>query len=173
MGLDSAASGPTPLAMCMSNISASSCAGTLIEEGVPKHLEWHSGVCPNPYGFLSLVALVLYLAAFSPGLSPVPWAVNAEMYPQEVRGAAVGAATTTNWVSNFIVSQTFLYLTAELGVGMTFWLYASVAVLGFVIFGLALPETKGLSLEQVQDLFDSSKPNPHAVGQTILREESA
>lgn len=40
--------------------------------------------CPSPYTSLILVALLLYLAASSIGISPVPWAVNAEIYPLEV-----------------------------------------------------------------------------------------
>lgn len=41
--------------------------------------------------------LMLYLAAFSPGLGPVPWAVNAEIYPLRLRGVMGGAAATANW----------------------------------------------------------------------------
>jgi len=47
--------------------------------------------CPSPYGPLALCMLLVYLAAFSPGLGPVPWAVNSEIYPLEVRGLATGA----------------------------------------------------------------------------------
>lgn len=46
--------------------------------------------CPSGYSWLVLACLVGYLAAFSPGLGPVPWAVNAEIYPLEVRGLATG-----------------------------------------------------------------------------------
>jgi len=40
---------------------------------------------------------VVYLAAFGQGVGPVPWAMNAEIYPMGVRGAAAGVATSTNW----------------------------------------------------------------------------
>lgn len=56
-----------------------------------------------------------YLAAFSPGLGPVPWAVNAELFPLPVRGLAMGLAATSNWVANAVVAQTFLTLTQLLG----------------------------------------------------------
>jgi SP family myo-inositol transporter-like MFS transporter 13 len=46
--------------------------------------------CPSRYTWLILACLVAYLAAFSPGLGPVPWAVNAEIYPLAVRGTATG-----------------------------------------------------------------------------------
>ena len=47
--------------------------------------------------------MLAYLAAFSPGMSPVPWAVNAEIYPQQLRGLANGAATASNWLANAAV----------------------------------------------------------------------
>ena len=47
--------------------------------------------CPSAYTVAILMALMAYLAAFSPGLGPVPWAVNAEIYPTSVRGLATGA----------------------------------------------------------------------------------
>ena len=46
--------------------------------------------CPSRYTWAVLACLVAYLAAFSPGLGPVPWAVNAELYPLPVRGVAMG-----------------------------------------------------------------------------------
>ena len=52
----------------------------------PASSSQYASGCPSPYTGLILVALLLYLAAFSTGVSPVPWAVNAEIYPQEVTG---------------------------------------------------------------------------------------
>lgn len=44
--------------------------------------------CPGPYTMAIVVGLVLYLAAFAPGMGPLPWAVNAEIYPMAIRGQA-------------------------------------------------------------------------------------
>lgn len=49
--------------------------------------DWRVSVCSR-YGFLALIGLALYIAAFAPGMGPVPWAVNAEIYPQKLRGLA-------------------------------------------------------------------------------------
>ncbi|KAL0033523.1 hypothetical protein WJX79_001225 [Trebouxia sp. C0005] len=100
-------------------------------------------------------ALMLYLAAFSPGMGPVPWAVNAEIYPVQLRGLGGGAAATCNWITNAVVSQTFLTLIQHLGGSGTFWLYAVIALSGAVWVSSALPETNGLSLEEVQELFNA------------------
>ncbi|KAK9830707.1 hypothetical protein WJX74_003308 [Apatococcus lobatus] len=112
--------------------------------------------CPSPYTSFVLMALLLYLAAFSTGVSPVPWAVNAEIYPLEVRGVAGGAAATVNWLTNALVAQTFLTLTQWLGASGAFWLYALIALAGLVWVYWTLPETSGLSLQSIQDLFASS-----------------
>lgn len=56
-----------------------------------------------------LVFILLYLISFSPGLGPVPWAVNAEIYPLEIRSVGNGVASTANWIANFIVSQVCSY----------------------------------------------------------------
>lgn len=109
--------------------------------------------CPSPYTGAIIAGLCVYLAAFSPGLGPVPWAVNAEIYPTQARGLMGGVAATANWVANAAVSQTFLSATAAFGAAATFWLIAGVAAGGAVWVYVQLPETLGLSLEEVQQLF--------------------
>eukprot|EP01025_Chloroclados_australasicus_P024996 TRINITY_DN2501_c0_g1_i4.p1 TRINITY_DN2501_c0_g1~~TRINITY_DN2501_c0_g1_i4.p1 ORF type:complete len:694 (+),score=63.39 TRINITY_DN2501_c0_g1_i4:81-2162(+) len=110
--------------------------------------------CPSIYNEYIIVMLMIYLVAFSPGMGPVPWAVNAEIYPVQFRGAGSGIAATANWITNAIVSQTFLTLTQLLYASGTFWLYAGIAFLGTLWVAYFLPETKGLELLQVQQLFE-------------------
>ena len=56
----------------------------------PTYMPYTAG-CPSGFMPLILGGLLLYLAAFSPGLGPVPWAVNAEIFPPQVRpGASLG-----------------------------------------------------------------------------------
>ncbi len=76
------------------------------------------------------------------------------MYPLGVRSYCMGVATTSNWVSNLIVSFSYLSITNALGPYGAFWLYAACASLGFVFLYRALPETKGLSLEEIQAQFE-------------------
>lgn len=67
----------------------------------PSQLFLHG--CPSRYTWVILGCLVAYLAAFSPGLGPVPWAVNAEIYPLEVRGVATGSLSWRVYVSGWVV----------------------------------------------------------------------
>eukprot|EP01026_Neomeris_dumetosa_P065194 TRINITY_DN6250_c0_g2_i2.p3 TRINITY_DN6250_c0_g2~~TRINITY_DN6250_c0_g2_i2.p3 ORF type:complete len:158 (-),score=19.52 TRINITY_DN6250_c0_g2_i2:622-1095(-) len=110
--------------------------------------------CPSIYNSYIIGTLLLYLVCFAPGMGPVPWAVNAEIYPVQFRGAGSGIAATSNWITNTIVSQTFLAFTQLLQASGTFWLYSAIAFLGTLWVALYLPETKGLELLQIQRLFE-------------------
>ena len=110
--------------------------------------------CPNPYSSVLLGCLMAYLLAFSVGMGPLPWVINAEIYPVNIRGLASGVAGTANWVSNAIVSQLFLFLTRAVSASGTFVLFAVIAAGGVVWSHVFVPETKGLSLAEVQALFE-------------------
>lgn len=109
--------------------------------------------CPSRYSGALILGLMAYLAAFSVGLGHVPWVVNSEIYPTHLRGFASGLAGCANWVTNGIVSQTFLLLIHWLRPSGAFLVYAGMALLGLAWAGVCVPETKGLSLAQILDLF--------------------
>ena len=79
---------------------------------VSGHRKWYFNSCPNNHlAPLTIVALFLYIAFFAPGMGPLPWTINSEIYPTWARSTAIAIATTTNWVCNLIVSMSFLTLT--------------------------------------------------------------
>jgi SP family myo-inositol transporter-like MFS transporter 13 len=104
----------------------------------------------NLTGWLAVLGLILYIAFFSPGMGPVPWAMNSEIYPKEYRGICGGMSATVCWVSNLIVSQTFLSIAEAIGTGLTFLILAFIAVLAFLFVLLFVPETKGLTFDEVE-----------------------
>ncbi|KAG6501548.1 hypothetical protein ZIOFF_041429 [Zingiber officinale] len=117
--------------------------------------EWYTRGCPSNFGWLALIALGAYIISYSPGMGTVPWIINSEIYPLRFRGICGGLAAVANWVSNLIVSQTFLSLTEALGTAPTFLLYCGVSVVAFVFIFLLVPETKGLQFEQVEKMLES------------------
>ncbi|KAL2323831.1 hypothetical protein Fmac_022889 [Flemingia macrophylla] len=102
------------------------------------------------YGWLAVVGLVLYISFFSPGMGPVPWTVNSEIYPEEYRGICGGMSATVCWITNLIVSQSFLSIAEALGTGYTFLILAGISALAFVFVLLCVPETKGLTFDEVE-----------------------
>lgn len=107
----------------------------------------------NFYGTLSVVGLALYIAFFSPGMGPVPWTVNSEIYPDAYRGICGGMSATVNWVSNLIVAQSFLSIAAAVGTGPTFLIIGVIAIVAFVFVAVYVPETKGRSFEEVEQMW--------------------
>lgn len=57
----------------------------IVKGGVCPEAAYSDAGCPSPYTPLIIVCVLLYLAAFAPGLGPVPWAVNSEIYPLQAR----------------------------------------------------------------------------------------
>jgi len=108
---------------------------------------------------LALLSLCLYLAGFAPGLGTLPWTVNSELHPSWCRAEAVSMATAFNWVTNFLVSATFLSLVDLLGRPVTFLLYAVLTGSCMGVLYPCLPETKGVTLEEVDNLFVRSRGN--------------
>lgn len=104
----------------------------------------------NLYGWLAILGLAMYIAFFSPGMGPVPWTMNSEIYPEEYRGICGGMSATVCWVSNLIVSQTFLSIADAVGTGQTFLILAGIAVLAFIFVAVCVPETKGLTFDEVE-----------------------
>ena len=90
-------------------------------------------------------------------MGPVPWTVNSEVYPLQYRGTCGGIAAMSNWISNLIVSESFLSLTEVVGTAATFLIFGVVALIALVFVWKFVPETKGLSFEQVENLFKQEK----------------
>lgn len=67
--------------------------------------------CPSDYSWLVVLGLCLYLFFFAPGMGPMPWTINSEIYPTWSRSVSQSMATSMNWLFNLVVSMTFLTLT--------------------------------------------------------------
>ncbi|KAL0443021.1 UNVERIFIED_CONTAM: Inositol transporter 4 [Sesamum latifolium] len=111
---------------------------------------WYTKGCPSKFGFFAVLVLALYIISYSPGMGTAPWIVNSEIYPLRYRGMGGGIAAVSNWVSNLIVSETFLTLTEAVGSAGTFLLFAGFSAIGLIAIYFLVPETKGLAFEEVE-----------------------
>jgi len=101
----------------------------------------------------SVAALLLYVGAYQVSFGPVAWLIVGEVFPVEVRSAAVGCATLTNFGTNFLVSLALPSIQTTLGPAATYLVFAGLGVLSVSSIYYTLPETKGKTLEQIQDEF--------------------
>lgn len=132
---------------------------TTKDECHKEHRLWYTRGCPSKYGWLAIIGLALYIIFFSPGMGTVPWVVNSEIYPLRYRGICGGMASTSNWVSNLIVAQSFLSLTEAIGVSWTFMIFIFITVAAIVFVIIFVPETKGLPMEEVENMLERRSLN--------------
>jgi len=98
-----------------------------------------------------LTAANLYIIAFAMSWGPVMWVLLGEMFPNQLRGAALAVSGATNWVANFAVTVTFLPLLSAIGLSGAYALYAVAAAISLPFVWAAVRETKGKTLEQMRD----------------------
>ncbi|OON15372.1 MFS transporter, SP family [Opisthorchis viverrini] len=110
---------------------------------------WAFDHCPTPYGWMTVLGLIMYLASFASGMAPLPWTINSELYPTWARSTGVACSTGTNWIANVIVSLSFLSLTEAITRQGAYFLYACVAVLAIIFVCYCVPETGNMTLEEI------------------------
>jgi len=100
---------------------------------------------------LIVVLLVLFaIALYAMTLAPIVWVLLSELFPNRVRGFALGVSVVSLWVGYLILTYTFPLMREQIGTAKTFWVYAGFLFIAFIILLFALPETKGKSLEQIE-----------------------
>ncbi|XP_060534579.1 facilitated trehalose transporter Tret1-2 homolog isoform X2 [Cylas formicarius] len=114
----------------------------------------------NTIGFLPVVSLVVFITMFSLGFGPIPWMASAEIMPPEIKSTAVSAAATFNWLLAFLVTRFYNNLVDATGGDVTFYLFAAISLLGTFNVFFFVPETKGKSIQEVQDMLNGHKPGP-------------
>lgn len=102
-------------------------------------------------GVAVLALVVLAIAIYAMSLAPIVWVILSEIFPNRIRGAAMALATFALWVACFILTYTFPLLNASLGASGTFWVYALICLVSLVFIIKKLPETKGKTLEEIEN----------------------
>ena len=101
---------------------------------------------------LVLFAIIGYIAAFAISLGPVMWAMFSEIFPNRLRGLAISMAGLFNSLISYAVQQIFPWELSTLGPAGTFLIFATFATLAFLFTIRFIPETKGKSLEELEEL---------------------
>jgi len=110
-------------------------------------------------GLGALVVVCIYIAGFSLSWGPVVWVMLAEIFPNSIRDKAMAIAVAAQWFMNWVVSVTFNImdgnsaLNAAFNHGFAYWLYGGFSVLAALFVWKFVPESKGMSLENMQKLW--------------------
>ena len=110
------------------------------------------GIMGWPVLLLVLAAIAIYALT----LAPVTWVLLAEIFPNRVRGLAMSLATLALWVACFLLTYTFPLLNAGLGAAGSFTLYGIICALGYLYILRNVPETKGVTLEALEEQLAAS-----------------
>lgn len=102
-------------------------------------------------GTMLLLLVISAIACYAMSLAPITWVVLSEIFPNKIRGAAMAIATFALWTASFILTYSFPLLNKAFGASGTFWLYGIICMAGFWFIYKKLPETKGKSLEQIEN----------------------
>jgi len=104
----------------------------------------------NIQGFPVLLLVMVAIAFYSFTLAPITWVLISEIFPNRIRGAAVSVAVFSLWTGSLTLTYTFPFLNTTLGTANTYWMYAVICGVGFLILRSKLPETKGKTLEEIE-----------------------
>ncbi|KAL4994353.1 general substrate transporter, partial [Aspergillus recurvatus] len=116
----------------------------------------------SPKSLLTILLIYLFIAIYNTSWGPLPWPLVAELFPTRTRSSGVALAVASQWASNLVWSFATPYILRDVGAN-TFLLFGGVCVVVAGFVGLCVPETRGLSLEEVQGLFDGGDGDDEAV----------
>jgi len=116
-----------------------------------------------------LVFIIIYIACFGLSVGPVTWVILSEIYPTAVRGRALGLATFFLWLADYAVTQTFPIMDApsswfvrNFNHAFPFYIYAAFCVVLVLVVWWWVPETKGRSLEEIEQSWKPNASSPAA-----------
>lgn len=101
-------------------------------------------------GFFMVILVVAAISAYAMTLGPVTWVLLAEIFPNRVRGVAMATCTFALWTGCCTLTFSFPPMNAALGSSGSFWIYSVICFCGFAYLSRRCPETKGVSLEELE-----------------------
>jgi len=136
-----------------SDVAFKAALGQSLGETVAKQYE--SKILKNTIDLnatLILWAIIAFVASFAISIGPVMWVMFSELFPNRLRGIAISFVGLINSIISFLVQLVFPWELANLGTATTFFIYGFFAALGLIFILWKVPETKGKSLEELEQI---------------------
>ncbi len=118
----------------------------------------HLGIATHGEQIFTVAMLLLFIVGFAMSAGPLIWTLCSEVQPLKGRDFGIGCSTFTNWIANMIVGATFLTLLNGIGNAATFWLYGGLNLVFLLITFALIPETRNVTLEQIERNLMAGKP---------------
>ena len=110
------------------------------------------------FGYLAVACIVVFIISFSLAWGPIPWSSMSELMPNRVRTLAGSIATFVNWMFATIITLCFKYYSRPpINNDGAWWTFSFVMFVAIIVVILFLPETKGHSLEEIQEHFEKGE----------------
>lgn len=104
-------------------------------------------------GALIVALLCAFVAFFAFSIGPIKWVVISEIFPTNLRARAMGVATVALWLTDIVINQLFPIVRSQFGIWTMFFACALFLAIQFAVVAVALPETKGMKLEEITALW--------------------
>lgn len=106
----------------------------------------------NTEGFMLLGLLIGYIAFFAFSQGAVIWVILSEMFPNKIRARGAAIGSFSHWIFNFAIALLFPVVSAKIGVGAVFIFFTVTTLLSLLFYKFTLVETKGKSLEEIEEM---------------------
>ncbi len=135
--------------------TAEKCTQALIDAGgveaCTQVAEINNPLLTDTTGWIAVIALNTYVAFFAATWGPILWVMLGEMFSNRIRAAAMSIGVMSNWIANFIVSESFPGLVG-ISLGLAYGLFTLGALISFFYVLKFVKETKGVALEDMEEL---------------------
>merc|ERR1719247_3938148 len=119
---------------------------------------------PHAWALATVVALMVYVSGYQVGFGPISWLLISEVFPLNVRGAALSVAAIVNFASNITMTLTLPLTMKTFGSSVQFFIYLALAILSIAFVYFIVPETKGKTLEEIERDLTSGRSKSTTVG---------
>ncbi|MGK3723218.1 D-xylose transporter XylE [Priestia megaterium] len=116
----------------------------------------------NIIGIGTLVFIIIYTASFMMSWGPICWVLISEIFPNKIRGRAVAIAVAAQWAANYFISSMYPMMMEYSG-GLTYGFYGLMSVLSALFVWKLVPETKGKTLEHMDNMWMKSEIDQHKI----------
>ena len=101
-----------------------------------------------------MIGLDIFIASFAIGVGGTGWLIQGETFPTDIRGRAASIGAAVDWLANYALIEVFPTWEAGIGLAWVLVCFAGLCVMAIVFIANFLPETKGLSVDEIIHLYE-------------------